>query len=346
MKLDSALDDMIKSGRGKKGKGGGKGQNKKQGAKNAGGNNAPKVKKPAFEKKTQAEKKGPGKKAPMDVGKVLDMSLEDIVKMKSKKAPKAGGNAGAQKGAGPKTKKLGKFAAKVNRRAENNGKGQGKKQWSKGQQKGKWGGNKGSQKGWQKGGRKGGGKRWEEEWVPARRQNKGKGKGRDSWSNEREWGGKGDYGRKGKGGGKYTERVQDWEPPARREFTERRVSDYVPKGAGRARAEWEDVGVRTSRPQPLGRDWAVRGGAARRSTDEEGPSRTGRKIKVTNIPRDLDMRDIKDAFEAEAGKIASCTMERGTAWIVFTNPKDAMKAVDTFDRGELNGKTITVVFDR
>merc|ERR1719157_482180 len=122
----------------------------------------------------------------MDVGKVLDMSLEDIVKMKSKKTPKANGNEGAKKGGVPKTKKLGKFAAKQNRRAENDsGKGQGKKQWGKGNQKGKWGGNKGNQKGW---GRKGGQKGWErEQWEEPRRQNygKGKGKGRDSWSSER-----------------------------------------------------------------------------------------------------------------------------------------------------------------
>lgn len=67
---------------------------------------------------------------------------------------------------------------------------------------------------------------------------------------------------------------------------------------------------------------------------------------MTNIPRDLEMRDIKDAFQNEAGRITHCEMERGTARITFANGKDAQKAVETFDRGELNGKTITVVFER
>lgn len=75
-----------------------------------------------------------------------------------------------------------------------------------------------------------------------------------------------------------------------------------------------------------------------------------KKIKVKNIPKDLEIEDIKDAFEAEAGRIAMCDMERGKqanqAWITFTNAKDAKKAVETFDRGELNGKTIEVTFDR
>lgn len=86
-----------------------------------------------------------------------------------------------------------------------------------------------------------------------------------------------------------------------------------------------------------------------RAADRERGSQAGKKVKVKNIPRDLDMEDIKDAFEAEAGRIASCEMERGKqanqAWIIFHNAKDAKKAVETFDRGELNGKTISVTFD-
>lgn len=82
--------------------------------------------------------------------------------------------------------------------------------------------------------------------------------------------------------------------------------------------------------------------------DRAERSSNGRKIKVTNIPRDLDMPDIKEAFEAEAGKVVDCRMERnrGVAYLTFNHPKDARKAVDTFDRGELNGKTIEVTFER
>lgn len=70
-----------------------------------------------------------------------------------------------------------------------------------------------------------------------------------------------------------------------------------------------------------------------------------KSIKVTNIPKDVNMSDIKEAFEQETGKIARCRLDHGTAWIAFTKPQDARKAVDTFDRGELNGNTIGVVLD-
>lgn len=70
-----------------------------------------------------------------------------------------------------------------------------------------------------------------------------------------------------------------------------------------------------------------------------------KSVKVTNIPWDLEHQDIKDAFEAETGKIIRCKLDRGTAWIAFSKPEHARKAVDTFDHGELNGQTIGVVLD-
>jgi len=66
---------------------------------------------------------------------------------------------------------------------------------------------------------------------------------------------------------------------------------------------------------------------------------------VTNIPRDLETDDIRNAFEGEAGPVVNCAMRNGTAWITFQHPNDAQRAVDTFDRGELNGRTISVVFE-
>jgi len=86
-----------------------------------------------------------------------------------------------------------------------------------------------------------------------------------------------------------------------------------------------------------------------RSESPPAPSRTSRpepskSIKVKNIPGDLDLHDIKDAFESEAGRIVHCEKEGSTAWITFESQRDAKKAVDTFDHGELNGKTIAVMF--
>jgi len=83
-----------------------------------------------------------------------------------------------------------------------------------------------------------------------------------------------------------------------------------------------------------------------RQEDDLPTERRSKRIKVKNIPHDLDWRDIKGAFESEAGKIARCELERGVAWITFNRPEDARKAVETFDRGELNGKTIEVSIER
>eukprot|EP00931_Biecheleriopsis_adriatica_P123191 TRINITY_DN98242_c0_g1_i1.p1 TRINITY_DN98242_c0_g1~~TRINITY_DN98242_c0_g1_i1.p1 ORF type:complete len:365 (+),score=98.36 TRINITY_DN98242_c0_g1_i1:78-1172(+) len=69
------------------------------------------------------------------------------------------------------------------------------------------------------------------------------------------------------------------------------------------------------------------------------------KVKVTNIPRSLKAADVREAFEAETGKITLCELSKGTCFITFAKPKDAQKAVETFDRGELNGQLITVELD-
>lgn len=70
-----------------------------------------------------------------------------------------------------------------------------------------------------------------------------------------------------------------------------------------------------------------------------------KRIKVTNVPKELKARDVREAFEAEAGKAESCSLEKGTAFIVFLRAEDARKAVETFDKGELNGKIISVALD-
>lgn len=83
------------------------------------------------------------------------------------------------------------------------------------------------------------------------------------------------------------------------------------------------------------------GGGATSGGDRGGV--TGR-IRVSNVPKNLDWRDIKEAFE-DQGRVTRCEVERGVAWITFENPLDAKKAVQTFDRGELNGQTIYVTHE-
>merc|ERR1712194_214008 len=78
-----------------------------------------------------------------------------------------------------------------------------------------------------------------------------------------------------------------------------------------------------------------RGGAAL-SRAEPG------SIRVSNMPRNLDKRDIKEAF-SDLGRVTRCEVMDGIASITFADPANAKKAVKTFDQGEMNGKTISVV---
>lgn len=64
-------------------------------------------------------------------------------------------------------------------------------------------------------------------------------------------------------------------------------------------------------------------------------------IRVSNVPTDLDVKGVQEAFE-EIGRVSRCEVDQGVAVITFADPADAQKAVQTFDRGELNGQTIFV----
>lgn len=93
----------------------------------------------------------------------------------------------------------------------------------------------------------------------------------------------------------------------------------------------------------------VRERASTRSSAGAAPPRGGQvagtsMIRVSNVPKNLDERDIKDAFE-DTGKVLKCLVERGVAYITFASAANAKKAVQTFDRGELNGQTIFVTME-
>lgn len=109
------------------------------------------------------------------------------------------------------------------------------------------------------------------------------------------------------------------------------------------------------RPQPT-RPMASRTAAApakrlraRDDSEEERPrakvaKKTATKsVKVTNIPKELKARDVREAFESETGKATACELSKGTAIITFSRATDAVKAVEAFHKGELNGKIISVV---
>jgi len=118
------------------------------------------------------------------------------------------------------------------------------------------------------------------------------------------------------------------------------------KGKGSSSSWWRmDQASSWDRAGGMRSAGGERYGTRRGRGEDESSYRHVKRIKVANVPRDLAARDIKHAFEAEAGKTTSCELDRGIAYLTFQHPEDARKAVETFDRGELNGKTITVTLE-
>eukprot|EP00931_Biecheleriopsis_adriatica_P035242 TRINITY_DN2028_c0_g1_i1.p1 TRINITY_DN2028_c0_g1~~TRINITY_DN2028_c0_g1_i1.p1 ORF type:complete len:455 (+),score=117.12 TRINITY_DN2028_c0_g1_i1:74-1438(+) len=177
---------------------------------------------------------------------------------------------------------------------------------------------------------------------------KGKGKGKaaraawDSWEDDgwQEWGwGKGAKG-KGKGydawdGGWGRPRgapdMLTWDRvPAQTPMRSGVMDGYTPPAITQRTVERT---VERVRPERV------------RAEPAEKPTRAAEKkpttIRVCNVPKNLDHRDIKEAFE-DIGRVTRCEVERGVATISFEKAADAKKAVQTFDRGELNGQTIFV----
>jgi len=203
------------------------------------------------------------------------------------------------------------------------GKGKGKKGdfgWGRRSTKGGGKGIKGDDFGW---GRKGSGKNI------SRRQEQ-------TWDNESLWGNRGpavprSIGRQvgGKGG-----MHSDWDNVG----IKRKMSDdFDPPPAKRQRS----MGMRSAQ----GRDDDWLGPPVRRAAPARGGlGGASRKIRVSNIPKNLDWRDIKEAF-SDQGRLEKVVVERGVAFITFETVSEARKAVQTFDRGELNGQTIHVTFE-
>ena len=73
------------------------------------------------------------------------------------------------------------------------------------------------------------------------------------------------------------------------------------------------------------------------------PADTRRKIKIINIPFDLSWKDVKDALSS-VGKIERCDVERGEATLIFATHKEALRAVQTYNNGDMNGRKIQVFF--
>jgi RNA recognition motif-containing protein len=73
------------------------------------------------------------------------------------------------------------------------------------------------------------------------------------------------------------------------------------------------------------------------------PADIRRKIKIQNVPYDLSWKDIKDAL-SQVGKIERCDVEHGEATLVFSSNKEALRAIQTYNGGDMNGRKIRVFF--
>ena len=75
---------------------------------------------------------------------------------------------------------------------------------------------------------------------------------------------------------------------------------------------------------------------------KKGPNAPNdRRIKIRNIPFELTWKDIKTAL-SDVGKIERCDVENGEATITFASAKEAARAVQNYDGGDMNGRKIRV----
>ena len=73
------------------------------------------------------------------------------------------------------------------------------------------------------------------------------------------------------------------------------------------------------------------------------PADNRRKIKIQNVPYDLTWKDVKDAL-SQVGKIERCDVDHGEATLIFSNHKEALRAIQTYNGGDMNGRKIRVFF--
>jgi len=314
--------------------------------------------------------------APKGVSDKLGMSLEDLLKFEVKKkkttdkpdksnetgdskAVQETGNAGKMRGGRRKMMRLRKIPAKTKNKPKAQASPKAK---AKAKAKGR--------------------NRWQDDsystystWGSGRRNTTGKGSGRwdeqDHWSrksNTTSW----ETPRRPAGSGMYADSYwntsttkkrpstfDDWGPPP----AEKRLrmlggeSGFRSSSFGWARDEPSSRGemMKSSQAERGGRaaNWGSGSGWSRYLAGAAGGeiesvrrSSIGGscRIRVSNVPKNLNWRDIKEAFE-DNGRVTRCEVERGVAWVTFENPVDAKKAVQTFDRGELNGQTIFVTHE-
>lgn len=360
--LDMSLDEVIKSSGQKVSKGKGKGKGKIGGAKPA------KASAPSAEADAGVEPKS--KKAGGDAK--LDLSLDEVIEAdytstkKWSKGPKAvGEGAAASEGKG-KGKKADAGWAEGGGKWAASSSGSWKEAAAKpawGVTANRWKDSAPAPSKWSQQEEAAAPKKWSQKAEPAgwkdwSEDKGGAAKAKSSWSSAT-WESakpKADGGWKEKGSKDWSSGSggNDWKPSWKAESQPAgRDSGKWPASRDSAPAAKPEWGASASKKRD--RDWEDNGyGRGGDSWDQPPQKRAApaprssgpRSIKVTNIPHDLETLDIQNAFEQEAGPIEKCVLRKGTAWITFERSSDAQRAVETFDRGELNGQLIDVVILR
>merc|ERR1712112_670667 len=97
-----------------------------------------------------------------------------------------------------------------------------------------------------------------------------------------------------------------------------------------------------SQPYPPPERWDYndrRGGGRSAPRPREGTFNS--RILVQNIPKDLDARDLEEAF-LEVGRVHHVEMDGSRAWVVFSSSREALEAEHRYDGGQINKQTIRV----
>jgi len=320
--------------------------------------------------------------APKGVSDKLGMTLDDLLKFEVKKkrtdkpdkSNETGNSKAAQAGAGKmrggrrRMMRLRKLPAKAkakakgqaNPKAKAKAKAKGRARWQDDNYSySTWGSGRRNQSGkGGGGGGGGGGGRWDDQDHWRRNNNNA-----NSWETPRRPAGSGMYADWNAGSTrKRPSTFDDWGPPPAEKRLRMLGSESGFRsssfGGGWSRDEPSSRGEMKSSQAERGRtaNWGTGSGWSRYLTgaaggDVESVGSVRRssmggscRIRVSNVPKNLNWRDIKEAFE-DNGRVTRCEVERGVAWVTFENPVDAKKAVQTFDRGELNGQTIFVTHE-
>lgn len=73
------------------------------------------------------------------------------------------------------------------------------------------------------------------------------------------------------------------------------------------------------------------------------PEDERKKVRITNVPYDLTWKDVKGAL-SDVGKIDRCDVGQGEALVTFSTHKEALRAIQTYHNGDMNGRKIKVFF--